>query len=360
MLRKSIISREREGLYNHLVEQVVKATEKQKKYIEYHEILRDEDVSDPSELTRRKSVTRGKRSDSVTEELIEVIRRSSNTVLGTGNTNDSIKKDGSNKSNKHKSSILSNLLHPHQHHNNTIGSPSNEGVELQRPRLKSLESETNVDEITPIIPAPMTWANALLDDLGANKKNRFSFHTREKRTEKNDELIELDAVANNNWLTAWLLSFFMKQLDDILKEPVAYLCKQPNPVSLHLALEYLTDNELTNNIVILHFVDDREVMKAHKQFMKGIQTEIHSGRIPVTDEEKYSIAFLNQAFMNTNNNAVDLQTFLLQADSTNVNLIKAMECLPSNVKKMSDGAKLMDTYFRYDISPIVCSYVALE
>jgi hypothetical protein len=58
-----------------------------------------------------------------------------------------------------------------------------------------------------------------------------------------------------------LVTYLTQTLDRIVNEPFAYFAKRPDPISLHLAIEYITQNELSDSIYIIHFADDRKLYK---------------------------------------------------------------------------------------------------
>jgi hypothetical protein len=66
------------------------------------------------------------------------------------------------------------------------------------------------------------------------------------------------------------LKYVMKSLDVLVSTPFCYLAKKSDPISLQLAVHYIVNNELTNNIYILHFVDDRKIISANLQYVKEL------------------------------------------------------------------------------------------
>jgi hypothetical protein len=69
-----------------------------------------------------------------------------------------------------------------------------------------------------------------------------------------------------NPIRGQLLTYFMESLDKIVNEPFLYFAKRPDPVSLHLAMEYIANNEQSDTIFIVHFADDRDIcMKSMKE-----------------------------------------------------------------------------------------------
>ena len=103
-----------------------------------------------------------------------------------------------------------------------------------------------------------------------------------------------------NPLRGQLLSYFMKSLDKIVNEPFLYFAKRPDPVSLHLAMEYIANNELNDTIYIVHFADDRELCKISLK-EAGITTSLTNTIEPTTT----TIAGDVEHSEHTNNNSDD-------------------------------------------------------
>ena len=72
---------------------------------------------------------------------------------------------------------------------------------------------------------------------------------------------ELEAMLGRGPVLGGVLSYLMSSLDRLASAPFAHLAKGGDPISLHHAVEYITANEMTNTIFILHFVDDRAAVR---------------------------------------------------------------------------------------------------
>jgi hypothetical protein len=228
-----------------------------------------------------------------------------------------------------------------------------ESVEGGRRRSNSMDSEIGLEGEKPM-PAQLSLARKLmvgmtrkmsagsLFDLvdGADAEGQDRHHRK--------ELLELDAVIAHNRIAGWMLVSVMKALDGILKEPFAYLCKVPDPMILRMAMEYINNNDLTNYIYLLHFVDDKDVMRAHKEFMFGIKKQIARGKIKAEEENAYSEAFLIQSML-ISRPEEEMQTLesFLGVDSSHIDLKKAIERLPSSARELSSTAKVLDTHYKY-------------
>lgn len=64
------------------------------------------------------------------------------------------------------------------------------------------------------------------------------------------------------------LKYLMQSLDSVVSTPFCYLAKNSDPISLQLAMNYIEANELSNNIYVIHFVDDRKVINAMSEYSR--------------------------------------------------------------------------------------------
>jgi hypothetical protein len=96
-----------------------------------------------------------------------------------------------------------------------------------------------------------------------------AFDTRKPRT-----VNEMEQIIRRRPLMGKLLNYFMTSLDNITSAPFVYLCKKPDPISIHHAVEYITNNEMTNFIYVVHFVDDRKAIKMRKAFLNKAREQV--------------------------------------------------------------------------------------
>jgi hypothetical protein len=100
-----------------------------------------------------------------------------------------------------------------------------------------------------------------------------SFDTRKPRT-----VNEMEQIIRRRPFMGKLLNYFMTSLDNITSAPFVYLCKKPDPISIHHAVEYITNNEMTNFIYVVHFVDDRKAIKMRKAFLNKAKEQVRSDK----------------------------------------------------------------------------------
>lgn len=126
-----------------------------------------------------------------------------------------------------------------------------------------------------------------------------------------------------------LMSYFMRSLDDIVKEPFVYFAKRPDPVALHRAIQYISDNELSDNIYIVHFIDDRRYCGNIWEQCKSIEEE----GVTVASSllcEKYTKVVLSSL----KDISADVQTSRRQDYA-----------MTNEAQKLVDCVSILDTYY---------------
>ncbi len=159
-----------------------------------------------------------------------------------------------------------------------------------------------------------SWIGGVLDTVKAHdtsdkNSGRASVGDGSIVRARASSLYELDEAMNNRF-QFMCLEYFMESLEQIISTPIVYLSKTLDPASLNLALEYITSNELTNNILIVHFVDDRKYIKTHQQIISRVQDFTN-----MTDEQydDYHSRLILQSFAaqsNDSGNKHDLKAFM--------------------------------------------------
>lgn len=97
------------------------------------------------------------------------------------------------------------------------------------------------------------------------------------RTHRSDSTAELmqQLAHEHRWASRWL-RYCLVQVEAMVAQPFAYLCKSPDPIALHQALEYIVNNEVSNHIYVIHFIDDRPALYAHNQLLAKLAGESDS------------------------------------------------------------------------------------
>lgn len=180
------------------------------------------------------------------------------------------------------------------------------------------------------------------------------------------EMLELEGVMVNP-LMGRMLTYCMNSLDTILTSPFAFLVKAGDPVSIHLAVEYMYANELSNNIYIIHFVDDRTTLHqenalrklyATKAATKGISDALSAENIEKF--EKHRAGYLLKKFSTEHRDIISStatheELFLDHQeggatsvmDEKDFGLRPALHGLPPNAQKIVRIVSVIDTFYMY-------------
>eukprot|EP01039_Chlorochromonas_danica_P009568 gene9568-10575_t len=184
------------------------------------------------------------------------------------------------------------------------------------------------------------------------------------RTESTVELMR-QLVHEDRWVSRWL-RYCLLRVEAIVAQPFAYLCKSADPIALHQALEYVVNNEVSNHIYVVHFVDDRAALCAHNQLMEKLdgmkkreeELTLHDGDIEMSSftpgnstthspdhvREMQGAKWLLAKFTSSAENAKeesgdgDDKTFTMQS---------AMSTLPAQVTQLIRLVNIVDTLYTY-------------
>jgi hypothetical protein len=95
------------------------------------------------------------------------------------------------------------------------------------------------------------------------------YDTRMPRT-----VTEMEQILRKRPMMGKVLKYFMTSLDNITSAPFVYLCKKADPISIHRAVSYISNNEMTNLIYVVHFVDDRKAIRLRHAFLSKAQQQV--------------------------------------------------------------------------------------
>jgi hypothetical protein len=84
---------------------------------------------------------------------------------------------------------------------------------------------------------------------------------------------DLERIIHDRPLIGRYLKGLMVSLDKLVSAPFCYLAKKADPISLQLAVSYIENNEASNNIYVIHFVDDRQLIRDHLQLEQQSQPQ---------------------------------------------------------------------------------------
>ena len=132
--------------------------------------------------------------------------------------------------------------------------------------------ETNPNDIIPSIM--YNWIGSIVENLNLTTnttegESNVDENPSESRI-RAGTLDKLDHMMYTHQIKFKILEFFMESLENIVGSPIVYLCKGLDPIALNLALDYVATNELTNNIIVVHIVDDRQVIKSHTKILSRL------------------------------------------------------------------------------------------
>jgi hypothetical protein len=230
------------------------------------------------------------------------------------------------------------------------------------------DSSRDVHVLAPGSPSKFfTWADEFIarrtKDMGFSPERRTSLEnnqgisatTRTHRSESTHELMQ-QLAKEHRWTSQWL-RFCLLNIETIVAQPFAYLCKSPDPIALHQAIEYIVNNEVSNHIYVIHFVDDRPTLYAHNQLLSSLPTQSTEIDTKQVDIEMTSYAHSpNQPDLNTvSQRELQGAQWLMAKFSTQDNhsstvsfsVQNALSALPNQAVQLIRLVNIVDTLYTY-------------
>jgi hypothetical protein len=130
-----------------------------------------------------------------------------------------------------------------------------------------------------------------------------------------------------------LLAYLMKSLDSIVSEPFVYFAKRADPISMHNAVQYICDNELSDNIYIVHFVDDRKILNERRSIRRQSIADVKAGDSDDIDR-RFNDLYLHM-FMSKGGDEFD----------TNFTADRALEVIPLEAHQLVDTVAILGCFF---------------
>lgn len=156
-------------------------------------------------------------------------------------------------------------------------------------------------------------------------------------------MLELDGIMVRPILGR-MLHYFMSSLDSIVSAPFVYLAKSSDPIAVHQAVEYICANELSNNIYIVHFMDDRKAIRHHNTFRNRVYKEVRFGRMDKAEADKKCNSLLLQMFTDgTSSLAGGTGGY----DAEHFNLSDGTKGLSTTAKRLVNTVAILDTFYTY-------------
>ena len=162
-----------------------------------------------------------------------------------------------------------------------------------------------------------------------------------------EEVDELGEVLNKPLLGPALQNA-LKALNDVVSEPMVFLAKTDDPLCLHEAIDYVIANELTQHMIVVHFVDDRPVLDKFVEYTRRLD-----GRQlpPEQYDDKLNKALL-KSFMTPLDNTSEASAGAAENDGApdTFLLSRAWPVVPGNVFQLIENVAILDAFYSY-----VCS-----
>jgi hypothetical protein len=124
----------------------------------------------------------------------------------------------------------------------------------------------------PFLPCTNTPSRLTRTPSSQHNLSLPQYDTRMPRT-----VTEMEQIIRKRPIMGKVLQYFMTSLDNITSAPFVYLCKKPDPISIHRAVSYISNNEMTNLIYVVHFVDDRKAIRLRQAFLNKAQQQVSEG-----------------------------------------------------------------------------------
>ncbi len=152
--------------------------------------------------------------------------------------------------------------------------------QLRTPKRRSRKEEHHTDPVVGTTGSPVsrspTGRDSSFIDFVQQRFSRLHIYSPVRYYDRQgpESLDELEKLLRRPIIGSYL-RYLMHSLEQLVSMPFCYLAKTSDPISLQLAVTYIDNNELSNNIYILHFVDDRKAISAFTEYKK--QYEAHHG-----------------------------------------------------------------------------------
>lgn len=236
------------------------------------------------------------------------------------------------------------------------------GLGLQRTKISADvvdDEEVNPNDIIP--PIVYNWIGSIVENLSpsvsystqqlqAQVDDSIEFNTTATRV-RAETLDKLDQLMYTSSIKFKCLEFFMESLENIVITPIVYLCKGLDPIALNLALEYVATNELTNNIIVLHIVDDRNIITSHHQIInKLLSLGMEKDSLKRYHKKlliEHVTGVLQDKLKTTRNSLEKKKSALSVTDVYDIHyeLDTILENLPEEIKSLPKLVSLFDTLY---------------
>ena len=156
---------------------------------------------------------------------------------------------------------------------------------------------------------------------------------------------ELEAMLGRGPVLGGVLSYLMSSLDRLASAPFAHLAKGGDPISLHHAVEYITANEMTNTIFILHFVDDRAAVRdvnVREEIYAADPSEVTANSGGSDDTESLLGMFLCSRAAHGEASAASAGA---RVGASRFELVDALRALPPKSQRLVHTVAILDAFY---------------
>lgn len=161
-----------------------------------------------------------------------------------------------------------------------------------------------------------------------------------------DEIDEIELVLSKPFFGA-MLTYCLGSLNKIVSEPMIFLAKTDDPLCLHQAIDYVVHNELTQRIIVVHIVDDRETIKGYFNIRNSIVQETTSASA-IAAFEAESNRILLQAFMGPKEDSYTgplTLNSLQDGHPDSFLLARAWQKVPPEVSLLIENVATLDAFY---------------
>lgn len=192
--------------------------------------------------------------------------------------------------------------------------------------IRAYSEQKNYDEFEAIFVRDFdcTPSNEVID----SKKLLEDSPRRGRRSHFNDA-----EFCERNPLQGKMLEYCIRSLDNIVSEPFVYFAKRPDPISIHTAIEYISNNELTDTIYVIHFVDDRRMYSSNTS-----SSILEANPSEEVFHESMDMVMLENLQILHEQGAIE----------------RSLSLLPNESKQLLDYVSILDAFYAYKkIYPVI-------
>jgi hypothetical protein len=212
-------------------------------------------------------------------------------------------------------------------------------------RGELLEPETHsLSESAAVNPGVLDWSYALIDSI----KHRLSFLSTDSqaagatRLQGAETIVEVEEALRAP-LSHRFMHHLVSSLDAIVSTPFIYLAKGSDPIAVLQAIEYINSNELSCNIIVLHFVDDRKSARIQEHVMDKLGESVNKGVVTACEFNQFDVNLVKKSYCKDE----ESPNFVISLDPRELHF-KVSEALPTlsrSAQQLVKNVALLDTFY---------------